>query len=207
MIKCEKKIFRNTKYLIYYPIDFDKNKKYPLFFHLHGAGNRGQNFAEFKGSTILKLLDEGKSPLSNAICVFPQCHNDTWFVEFEELQDFLKEMINLPFVDSTRVTGSGVSMGGYAIYQVMMNSPHLFNKAFVCCGGGMYWNAFVMKNIKFRIFHGLKDMAVFPEESRHMFDRLKEADADVSLFVYPECDHNCWEKAYNDLDNLKWIVE
>ena len=99
MIKGEKKVFRNTKYLIYYPKDFDKNKKYPLFFHLHGAGSRGTDFAEFKGSTILNLLDEGNSPLSNAICVFPQCHNDTWFVEFDELLGLVKEMVNLPFVD------------------------------------------------------------------------------------------------------------
>ncbi len=207
MAKCEKKQFRSTQYLIYYPKDFDSNKKYPLFFHLHGAGSRGKDFVGFEGSTILKELDDGNTPLSNAVCVFPQCHDDTWFDNFNELLDFTKEMVNLPFVDKSRVTGSGISMGGYGIYQVMMNLPELFNKAFVCCGGGMYWNAGKMKNIKFRIFHGEQDCAVFPEESKRMYERLKEAGADVALTIFPECDHNCWDKAYSNIDNLSWIVE
>ena len=207
MIKCEKKVFRSTQYLIYYPKDFDMNKKYPLLFHLHGSGGRGKDFKGFEDSSILCLLHQEDSPLSKAVCVFPQCHDDTWFDNFNELLDFLKEMVNLPFIDKSRVTGSGISMGGYAIYQVMMSLPELFNKAFVCCGGGMYWNAGRMKNIKFRIFHGEQDGAVYPEESRRMYARLKEAGADVKLTIYPECDHNCWDKAYKDFDNLSWIVE
>lgn len=201
-----KKRFRNTQYLIYYPTDFDEKKKYPLFFHLHGAGSRGKDFVGFEGSTILRLLEEGSSPLSKAICVFPQCHNDTWFDEFDELLDFTKEMVNLEYVDKDKVTGSGISMGGYGIYQVMMCLPELFNKAIVCCGGGMYWNAGKMKNIKFRIFHGEQDTAVYPEESKRMYARLKEACADVTLTIYPECDHNCWDKTYSNLDNLNWII-
>lgn len=207
MTKCEKKVFRNTQYLIYYPKDFDEKKKYPLFFHLHGAGSRGKDFKEFAGSTILRLLDEGNTPLSNAVCVFPQCHTDTWFDEFNDLLDLVRETVNLPYIDKKRVTGSGISMGGYAMYQVLMCLPSLFDKAFICCGGGMYWNSGAIKDIKFRIFHGEQDVAVFPEESRRMYVRLKEACADVTLTIYPECDHNCWDKAYTDLDNLRWIVE
>ena len=207
MANYQKKVFRNTKYLIYYPKDFDSNKKYPLFFHLHGAGSRGNDFKEFEGSTILRLLDEGNSPLSKAICVFPQCHNDTWFDEFNELLDLVKEIVNLDYVDKNKVTGSGISMGGYAIYQVMQCLPNLFNKAIVCCGGGMYWNSGRIKNIKFRIFHGEKDVAVYPEEAIRMTNRLKEALADVTLTLYPDCDHNCWDKTYSNYDNLKWLFE
>ena len=98
-------------------------------------------------------------------------------------------------------------MGGYALYSVIMVVPELFHKALVCCGGGMYWNSGRIKRIKFRIFHGEKDVAVFPEEARRMYARLKEAEADVELTIYPECDHNCWEKTYGNLVNLKWLVE
>ena len=153
------------------------------------------------------MLNKGDTPLAKAVSIIPQCHNDTWFVEFSELLDFTRTMIAQPFIDQKHVTGSGISMGGYGIYQVMMSLPELFTKAFVCCGGGMYWNAGMMKNIKFRIFHGEQDNAIFPEEAKRMYARLKEAGADVTLTLYPECDHNCWDKAYTNLDNLKWIVE
>ena len=134
-------------------------------------------------------------------------HDDTWFDNFNELLDLVKEMVNLPFVDKSKVTGSGISMGGYAMYQVLMSLPELFNKAIICCGGGMYWNSGRIKNIKFRIFHGEQDTAVYPEEAKRMYARLKEACADVELTLYPECDHNCWDKTYSNLDNLSWIVE
>lgn len=207
MVKFEKKVFRNTQYLIYYPKNFDSHNKYPLFFHLHGSGSRGRDFKEFKGSTILALLDKESTPLSNAVCVFPQCHDDTWFDNFNELLDFVREIVNLDFIDKTRVTGSGISMGGYAMYQVLMSLPELFTKALICCGGGMYWNSGRIKHIKFRIFHGEQDVDVYPEEARRMYARLLEAGADVSLTIYPECNHECWGKTYTNFDNLSWIVE
>ena len=176
-------------------------------FHLHGAGSRGTNFDNFEGSVILNALDKGDSPLSNGICVFPQCHKETWFDMWDDLLALVKEIYNRDDVDKSNFNASGISMGGYGIYQVMMCLPELVHKAIVCCGGGMYWNSGAIKNIKFRIFHGEQDTTVFPEESRRMYARLKEACADVSLQVYPECDHNCWEKTYTNYKNLQWLFE
>lgn len=207
MIKFEKLEHNGQRYLLYYPLNYEKGKKYPVMFHLHGAGSRGKDFKGFEDSCIIALLNKGDSPLANGFTVIPQCEDDTWFYNLSHLMDFVRFIYNEDYVDKTKFNASGISMGGYAIYQVMMNEPLLFNKAIVCCGGGMYWNAFQMKNIKFRIFHGKKDVAVFPEESRRMYSRLKEAGTDVTLTIYPECDHNCWEKTYLNYDNLKWLFE
>ena len=207
MNNVEKLEYKGIKYLLFYPENYIKGKKYPVMFHLHGAGSRGTDFKEFKDSTLIKILEKGDSPLKNGFCVFPQCAEDTWFSVFSNLLDLVRYIYNQPFVDQKRFNGSGISMGGYAIYQVMQCLPELFNKAIVCCGGGMYWNSGRLKDIKFRIFHGEKDVAVYPEEARRMYDRLKETLADVSLTVYPECDHNCWDKTYNNYDNLKWLFD
>lgn len=207
MVKIEKLEFKGIQYLVYYPKNYEKGKKYPVMFHLHGAGGRGRDFEGFKDSCILDILNKEDSPLSEGICVFPQCHADTWYHLWGELMELTKLIYNREDVDQTRFNGSGISMGGYGIYQLMMCLPELFHKAVVCCGGGMYWNSGAIKNIKFRIFHGEQDVAVFPEESRRMYARLKEACADVTLTIYPECDHNCWEKTYGNYDNLKWLLE
>lgn len=207
MVKVEKLEFKGIKYLLYYPKNYVEGNKYPVMFHLHGAGSRGTDFKEFEGSTILNVLEKEDSALSNGFCVFPQCYDDTWFCFFNNLLMLVKHIYDQPFVDKTRFNASGISMGGYAIYQVMQCLPTLFNKAIVCCGGGMYWNSGRIKNIKFRIFHGEKDVAVYPEEAIRMTNRLKEALADVTLTLYPECDHNCWDKTYSNYDNLKWLFE
>ena len=202
----EKKEFQGIQYLLYYPKDYKKGNRYPVFFHLHGAGSRGWNFENFTNSIILDILEKGDSPLSKCICVFPQCHEDTWYSIFTPLMELCKQIYNEDFTDQKNFNGSGISMGGYGIYQLMMCLPNLFHKAIVCCGGGMYWNAGRLKDIKIRIFHGKKDEAVYVQDSHNMFNRLKEVGADVSLTVYPECDHNCWEKTYSNYDNLEWLI-
>ena len=206
-MKVEQKEFRGIQYLLCYPKNYQEGKEYPVMFHLHGAGGRGRDFKEFEGSTILNVLNKEDSPLSNGFCVFPQCDADTWFDIFNDLLALVEHIYNEEFTDKKRFNGSGISMGGYGIYQVMMSRPELFNKAIVCCGGGMYWNAGRMKNIKFRIFHGENDVAVFPEESMRMYNRLKESEADVVFNLLKDTDHNCWDKAYLDYDNLKWLFE
>ena len=122
--------------------------------------------------------------LSNEVDeIYNQCKEDNWYCVFNSLIELVKHIYNEPFTDKARYSISGVSMGGYALYSVIMVVPELFHKALVCCGGGMYWNACRMKDIKFRIFHGEQDVAVFPEESRRMYARLKEANADVALTI------------------------
>ena len=207
MSRVEKKEFKGIQYLLYYPKNYVEGRTYPVFFHLHGAGSRGRDFKEFEGSTLLAILEREDSPLSDGFCVFPQCYEDTWFSIFNDLLDLVKHIYDMPFTDKNRFNASGISMGGYAIYQVMQCLPSLFHKAIVCCGGGMYWNSGRLKDIKFRIFHGAKDEAVFPEEAIRMYNRLKETLADVTLTIYPDCDHNCWDKTYTNYDNLKWIFE
>ena len=199
--------YRKIRYLMYFPKDFKEGKKYPLFFHLHGAGGRGNDFSAFQGSTILAELEKENTPLSDCICVFPQCSDDTWFENFPELMEMANTICNLYCIDKTRVIGSGISMGGYAMYQLMCSKPELFTKGILCCGGGMYWNIGRLKNIKIRLFHGEQDTCVFPEESKRIYDRLKEIGADAELKLYPECDHNCWNKTYTDPEVLEWIVE
>ena len=194
-MKIEKCEFKGIRYLVYYPHDF------------HGAGSRGNDFKAFEGSSILKILKKGDSPLSKGICIFPQCHLDTWFDIFNDLLDLAEHIYQLKYVDKNRFNGSGVSMGGYGIYQVMMSKPELFHKAIICCGGGMYWNVGRIKDIKFRIFHGENDTAVYPEEATRMYNRLKEANADVALTIYENTDHNCWDKTYTNYDNLKWLFQ
>ena len=205
MVRIDKLEFNGIRYLLYYPVNYVEGRKYPVMFHLHGSGSRGDDFKYFEGSIILDVLERQDSPLSEGFCVFPQCHKDTWFDIFSELLSLVKHIYEQDFTDKERFNGSGVSMGGYGIYQVMQSLPELFNKAIVCCGGGMYWNSGRIKNIKFRIFHGKKDTAIYPEEAKRMYNRLKEAGADVTLTLYPNCDHNCWEKTYSNYDNLRWL--
>ena len=208
MIRVDQLEHKGIHYLLCYPKDYQEGKRYPVMFHLHGAGGRGVGFKEFGDSNILKMIvEKADSPLSKGFCVIPQCGSDTWFDHFSELLSLCMLVYNAPYTDKNRFNGSGISMGGYGIYQVMISLPDLFNKAIVCCGGGMYWDAFRMKNIHIRIFHGKNDEVVFPEEAKRMFTKLKDVGADAELTIYPDCDHNCWDKTYSNYELLEWFFD
>ena len=97
-------------------------------------------------------------------------------------------------------------MGGYTAYQLMMSRPNLFTAGIVCCGGGMYWNASRLKDIPLQIFHGAKDITVFPCESEHMAEQINACDGNATITIYPECDHNCWDKTYTNKEIFDWLL-
>ena len=207
MSRVERYEYKGVRYQLWYPKNYVEGKKYPTLFHLHGAGSRGTHFETFEGSTstLIRVLESEESALSDGFVIIPQCHGDSWFDFFSELIALAKHMYEQPFVDQSNFNGSGVSMGGYGIYQVMQAVPELFHKAIICCGGGMYWNAGRIKNIKFRIFHGATDDVVYPEEAKRMYERLIQEGAEASLMIYPDCNHNCWDKTFTNFENFEWL--
>lgn len=206
-MKIEKKEFQGIRYLVCYPKDYQEGKKYPLLLHLHGAGSRGNDFSAFNDSVVLGVVKKEDSPLRNCFVVIPQCHTDTWFDIFGDLLSLVKELYYWPCVDKSKFLASGISMGGYAIYQVMMSLNTLFHKGIVCCGGGMYWNAGRLWNIPLRIFHGQNDPVVKVEEAIWMTERINESGGNAQLTIFPDCDHNCWDNTYLNYDNLEWLVK
>lgn len=208
MVKKEQRKYKNINYMIYFPKDYQEGKRYPVYFHLHGAGERGNDFSILEGLVPVSIIEKGDSPLSNAVCIIPQCPcGITWHDMLPLLYEFVEFIHSEPYCLTDHFVGSGISMGGYGLYQVMMARPHLFNKAIVCCGGGMSWNAGMLRDIKIKIFHGEDDKCVFVDESIHMYERLKEEGTDVSLTLYPNVGHNCWDLTYSNYDILKWALE
>ena len=63
-------IYFNFKYAKYLPKDFDENKKYPLMFFLHEAGERGDDLDVGSRHGYMKYVrEEGKEyPF---ICIAP----------------------------------------------------------------------------------------------------------------------------------------
>jgi predicted peptidase len=57
-------------------------------------------------------------------------------------------------------------------------------------------------------FHGGKDPAVDPDESGRMIKALKRLDAaEVKLTIYPDAQHNSWERTYNNPEVYAWLLQ
>jgi predicted peptidase len=203
MIRTE---FREEKWIFpfveYTPI---KDKKLPLIIQLHGAGERGDGKED-----LIKVDKLGFSNLiknTDAECRFimPQCQNGTfWAAKVESIIKFI-EQIKAEFpTDETRIYLTGPSMGGFGTWYTAMAVPDMFAAIAPVCGGGMDWNARVLK-MPIWTFHGNSDNVVNPAYTEMMVASLKKAGADVTYTKLENIGHNAWDYAYTK-ELLDWLL-
>ena len=181
--------------------------KHPaLIIQLHGAGERGNTLADLD-----KVLIHGFSNIINdanfndCILVMPQCPLDTfWVAKIESLRRFIDEIIDLYSIDVNRIYLCGLSMGGFGTWYTAMAYPDLFAAIVPCCGGGMAWNAGVLK-MPIWTFHGKEDPVVSVNQTLEMIDKLKDTNPNFKYTLYDDVAHFSWVKAFSE-ELLYWLL-
>lgn len=196
--------YQDLNYICLKPGGFDETKQYPAILHLHGAGSRGNDLNQLYENPFYRSIRKYDS---FPFVVFgPQCHKDTWFDLFEQLGRFSCYIKNLTFIDPARIYLIGVSMGGYAAWQLAMSLPEVFAAVVPICGGGMYWNAGRLKNVPIWAFHGKKDDTVFCEESEKMVNAVNQNGGSARLTIYPENGHDAWNDTFQNPEVFQWLL-
>lgn len=191
-------------YIAYVP---EKISDHPaLLIQLHGAGERGNG-----GEDLDRVLIHGFSKvvndnnLTDCILILPQCPTDSfWAARVESIKRFLDEMIVKYSADPGRIYLCGLSMGGFGTWYTAMAYPDLFAAIAPCCGGGMAWNAAVLK-MPVWTFHGLEDSVVSPRNTIEMIEALKPVNPHLKFDLYEGVGHNSWVKAFSE-ETLRWIL-
>jgi predicted peptidase len=182
-----------------------KNGALPLIIQLHGAGERGDgsdlSLVDVHGFS--KVIADKEIP---CIFVMPQCPTESfWAARVESIITFIGQLVEEFHVDADKICLTGLSMGGYGTWYTAMARPDLFSAIAPVCGGGMAWNAGVLK-MPIWAFHGACDTVVSPTQSDEMVEKLKAAGADVRYSRVEGVGHNVWEHAYNE-ELLSWLLE
>ncbi len=214
-------------YRIIKPEDWDVSQKYPLVIFLHGSGERGgDNEAQLTHGADLFAANRNKVP---AFVVFPQCMaGDYWAVEnVEQLANgriftfperekmntslglvylLIDSLQSLYPVDASRIYVMGMSMGGKGTYELVSRRPDTFAAAIAICGGGNEAAAakYATKT-PFWVFHGEQDDVVPPALSVAMARALAKAGGNPKLTLYPDANHNSWDRAFSEPDLLNWL--
>jgi predicted peptidase len=208
------------QYLLFLPRDYKakRGERWPLMLFLHGAGERGTNVwrADFHGPSKY-IVNHPEFPF---VMVTPLCpSNQVWSVEI--LSNLLDETIKKYRIDTNRVYLTGLSMGGFGTWDMALAMPSRFAAVIPIAGGGNdgaivlsrlgycskeYVQA--LKSLPFWVFHGGKDAAVDPDESDRMVKSLQRLGvAEVKYTVYPDANHNSWERTYNNPEIYDWLLQ
>ncbi len=109
-------------------------------------------------------------------------------------------------IDRSKVSITGLSMGGFGTWYAACTWPDKFRRAAAICGAGDPALAPLVKNIPWRFFHGDADQAVEPEYSKKACSALQAIGAAAELTIYPGVTHNSWDKAYLETDLIDWLL-
>ena len=201
-------------YLLFLPKDYDpKSKnKWPLILFLHGAGERGTNV--WKVATHGPPKHIAQHPEFPFIVISPQCPEGQIWSE-DALLGLLQEALRKYKVDASRVYLTGLSMGGYATWDLGLSHPEKFAAIVPICGGGELITVLLasgeqaeaLKTLGVWAFHGGKDPVVPLQESQRLVDLLKgKGVPDVKLTIYPDAGHDAWTETYNNPELYDWLL-
>lgn len=190
------------KYIAYIPDEISDNPA--ILFQLHGAGERGEDLNKVLVHGIANIINDQN--LKNCILIMPLCpENSFWAAKVESLKVFMDNIIDKYNADKSRIYLIGLSMGGFGTWYTAMAYPDMFAAIGPCCGGGMPWNAAVLK-MPVWAFHGMLDTTVLPHYTTDMVDALKNHNQNVKCTLYEDIAHHSWSKAFND-EFLEWILK
>jgi len=224
--KMEKRVYQDPKgeklpYRLFIPPAYDPQKKYPLILFLHGAGERGDdNEAQLVHAQVLRLVADPNRP---CFLVAPQCPVGRKWVEvpwdfktFHEtpaepslpmrLTMELLDQLDKEFsIDPDRRYVTGLSMGGFGTFDLLVRRPDYFAAAVPICGGADDSKAAQIAHVAIWAFHGSADGAVPVVRSRSIIEALKKAGANPKYTEYEGAGHNVWSRAYLEPELPGWL--
>ncbi len=198
-------------FYIYLPAGYAESPiEYPVLFFFHGGGEMGDSTTDKSVlDTILthgppRLIEEGRwNPPVPFIVVSIQGHKGTWW---RGCWQTIRSIIAQYPIDRSRVYWTGLSAGGYTLWQTFAKRGAFLRVAAgvpVCGTVGDFYRLpwLYAKNLRsFPIwaFHGAQDEVVKLAEAEKVVNALKAKDSrfPVKFTVFPNLAHPCWGTVY-----------
>lgn len=211
----------------YSPAGRENGKRYPLVIFLHGAGEKGNDNRK-------QLMRFNTVPFWSKYPCFiiaPQCP-DKGQVEKEEdaawvhtsfgaiqhqmkaeptwplrlVMALLDKIIAENSVDQTRIYVTGLSMGGFATWELLQREPvGKFAAAIPVSGGADLTYASKFVHLPVWVFHGSADSIVLTRRSRDIVSAIKAAGGSPEYTEYYGVGHDAWTQTYQNPAVWDWL--
>lgn len=213
---------QSMPYRLLSPKSIEPGKLYPFVLFLHGVGERGSNNSRQMTHAVCEFAKPENREKHPCFVVAPQCPLDDGWVPLPglvfslstrkkptpslalALELYEKLVGELP-VDRNRLYITGVSMGGFGVWDTIVRRPDYFTAAMPLCGGGDSASAARLKDLPIWAFHGEKDMTVPCRRTTAMIDAIRKAGGAPKMTIYPGVGHPCWLHAFTDPEVFEWL--
>ena len=212
-------------YRLHVPSKPEAGRLYPMVVHMHGVGSKGTNNLDQIKTGGADFIAWARRHGEEFVFVAPQCPRgkqarwvDTmrnrprytmkktptrWMRLAMEIIDDVRSRYP---VDPNRIYVMGISMGGYATWELLQRRPELFAAALPCCGGGDVALAPRLVDVPIWTFHGAADKSVPVSRTRDMVAAIKAAGGmKIEYREYPGRGHNVWTPTFTDDAVFEWL--
>ena len=222
-----KDVFRNGEGSLpyrQYLANFHAPGKPALLIFFHGSGSKGEdNFRQCRIAAPPLVRFFKNNPSLKAAILLPQCPAEhrwvdvPWDLPAHDLPEkpalhmrlamkLLEEKIREFAPDEKKIFASGISMGGFAVWDIAARKPELFSGLFPICGGADLKTAPLLRKMRVWCVHGELDTTVLTSRSREMVQALREAGNESVIYdEVPGAAHNSWDHAFSDDRALEYL--
>jgi predicted peptidase len=208
---------QSMPYRLFRPPQFDQpGRSFPLVLFMHGAGERGTDNVAQVASHIDGLVTATQSAPFASYLVAPQLPPGTRWVDYFGntsydaatapqqnawmglTLDLVDRLIGELNVDVDRVYVTGLSLGGYGAWDILVRRPGMFAAAMPMSGGGNIDAAPLLRDVPIWAFHGGNDTVVQPAASSSMISSIRAAGGEPLYVEFPGAGHAIWNYVYSD---------
>lgn len=234
-------------YRIFIPEEYNSSTLFPLVLGLHGAGEVGTDNeihiqANRMATSWADTVNQNQWP---CFVVAPQCPTNNRWVdwtwtqgmtfntdqvpisnELETVNDLLDFLIREFSIDTDRIYITGLSMGGYGVWDMIARFPSRFAAAVPMSGCGDTSKVDEFKIVSIWDFHGALDSSVPVRCSRIIFSTMEQHNINVFRTIglsddliakglnegakhiyteYPEGTHGIWDQSYDYPLLFPWV--
>ncbi|MGQ3055245.1 MAG: dienelactone hydrolase family protein [Roseateles sp.] len=180
-----------------------KRERWPLLVFLHGSGERGTDLEKVKVHGPPSWAAQGVN--QQLIIVSPQLEDGAQW-DPERLHQLLAALQARLHIDPERCLGTGLSLGGYGVWQWAYTYPRDLAAIAPVCGFGHPGKVAAMRSVPVRGYHGDQDTAVPLAPHIASIEALRAAGGTASLTIYPGVGHDSWTPAYRDPELIPWLL-
>ena len=179
------------RYRLLLPLDYDRDKEYPLVVCLSGIGGWAtdniRQIADCWPANV--LVDSTNRRDYPSFVLVPQCPREIDWGDMGPLVfDVIEQIEAEHSIDPQRRYVTGTSMGGFGTWHFITTHPRMFAAGVPICGGGDPERAGEIAHVPVWVFHGVLDDAVPVELSREMVAALRAAGGEPKYTEYPEAE-------------------
>ena len=213
-------------YRIFVPEDYNENYAYPVVLVLHGAGERGTDNVNQLNNMVPNMFNKKDSPFYHAIVIAPQCpENEQWVntpwangsyllkrvpisKPLQAAVELLDSVMDTYSVNPDRQYVTGLSMGGFGTWDLLMRYPERFAAGIPYCGAADPRQAELLVNIPIWTFHDTTDGVVPCKGTQDIVKAIQEAGGtQITYTETAKYGHDVWTPGSRTEGLFTWLFE